>query len=128
MKEEQRLLNLDLQKEQKRQGINQNEGIKLYLFRALYSILKYYGLNHFCDILFTVFSFIQLMAFPLDTVFSSGWKNFWYNTIGSFFRYFQLVPLWRGNSQFLAVVYKLSKCQIRKAAINGVLAAFRVIT
>ena len=28
----------------------------------------------------------------------------------------------------LAVVYKLSKCQIRKAAINGVLAAFRVIT
>ena len=105
MKEEQRLLNLDLQKEQKRQGINQNEGIKLYLFRALYSILKYYGLNHFCDILFTVFSFVQLMAFPMDTVFSSGWKNFWYNTIGSFFRYFQLVPLWRGNSQFFIITY-----------------------
>ena len=105
MKEEQRLLNLDLQKEQKRQGINQNEGIKLYLFRALYSILKYYGLNHFCDILFTILSFVQLMAFPMDTVFSSGWKNFWYNTIGSFFRYFQLVPLWRGNSQFFIITY-----------------------
>ena len=105
MKEEQRLLNLDLQKEQKRQGINQNEGIQLYLFRALYSLLKYYGLNHFCDILFTVLSFVQLMAFPMDTVFSSGWKNFWYNTIGSFFRYFQLVPLWRGNSQFFIITY-----------------------
>ena len=105
MKEEQRLLNLDLQKEQKRQGINQKEGIKLYLFRALYSLLKYYGLNHFCDILFTVLSFVQLMAFPMDTVFSSGWKNFWYNTIGSFFRYFQLVPLWGGNSQFFIITY-----------------------
>ena len=105
MKEEQRLLNLDLQKEQKRQGINQNEGIKLYLFRALYSLLKSYGLNHFCDILFTVLSFVQLMAFPMDTVFSSGWKNYWYNTIGSFFRYFQLVPLWGGNSQFFIITY-----------------------
>ena len=33
-----------------------------------------------------------------------------------------------GGLIILAVVYKLSKCQIRKAAINGVLAAFRVIT
>ena len=32
------------------------------------------------------------------------------------------------KAKILAVVYKLSKCQIRKAAINGVLAAFRVIT
>jgi hypothetical protein len=76
MKGEHKLLNLDLQKEQEKQSLNQPKGIKLYFFRALYSILQYRGLNKFCDILFTIFQFIQLMAFPMDTVFSSGWKTY----------------------------------------------------
>ena len=105
MKEEQRLLDLDLQKEQEKQSLSQPEGIKLYLFRALYSLLQNHGLNHFCDILFTIFSFVQLMAFPMDTIFSSGWKTYWYGTVGSFFRYFQLISLWEGNTQFYIITY-----------------------
>ena len=108
MKEEQRLLNLDLQKDQKRQGLSQPEGIKLILFKALYSILPNYGLNQFCDILFTFFLFIQLIAFPLDKVFSSGWKNFWFNSIGNFIRYFQLIFLWEGNYQFFLIIYLIT--------------------
>ena len=108
MKGEHKLLNLDLQKEQEKQSLNQPKGIKLYFFRALYSILQYRGLNKFCDILFTIFQFIQLMAFPMDTVFSSGWKTYWYGSIGSFFRYFQLVSLWKGNTKIYLIVYILT--------------------
>ena len=105
MKEEQILLNLDLKKEQQRQGLAQPEGIKLFLFRALYSILPHYGLNRFSDILFTFFLFIQLMAFPMDKVFSSGWKNYWFNSVGNFIRYFQLIFLWEGNYPFFLIIY-----------------------
>ena len=105
MKEEEKLLNLDLQKENQKQSLNQPEGIKLYLFRTLYSLLQIKSLNHFCDILFIIFEFIQLMAFPLDTAFSSGWKNYLYETIGSFFKYFQLITLWSGNTQFYLITY-----------------------
>ena len=108
MNGEHKLLNLDLQKEQEKQSLNQPKGIKLYFFRALYSILQYRGLNKFCDILFTIFQFIQLMAFPMDTVFSSGWKTYWYGSIGSFFRYFQLVSLWKGNTKIYLIVYILT--------------------
>ena len=103
MKEEEKLLSLDLKKEQLKQSLNQPEGAKLYFFRALYSLLQNQGLNDFCDILFTICEFIQLMAFPLDRIFSSGWKTYWYSTIGNFFRYFQLVTLWEGNTQFFLI-------------------------
>ena len=105
MKEEEKLLNLNLEKEQQKQSLNQPEGLKLLLFRALYNILHNKSLNYFCQLLFTIFEFIQLMAFPLNTVFSTGWKNSWYGTIGSFFRYFQLAPLWSGNTQFYLITY-----------------------
>jgi hypothetical protein len=105
MKEEQRLLSLDLKSSEQRQGLSHPEGIKLMLFRALYSILPYYGLNQFCDILFTFILFIQFIAFPMDKVFSSGWKNHWFNTIGNFIRYFQLIFLWEGNYQFFLITY-----------------------
>jgi len=105
MKEEQRLLNLDLKKEQQRQGLTQPEGIKLIIFRALYSILPHYGLNQFLDLLFAIFLFIQLIAFPMDKVFSTGWKTYMFNTIGNFLRYFQLIFLWEGNYAFFLIIY-----------------------
>ena len=48
------------------------------------------------------------MSFPLEKVFSTGWKNYWYGTVGHFFRYFQLVYLWQGNSEFYIVTYIIS--------------------
>ena len=105
MKEEEHLLNLNLQKQNEKQSLTQPEGMKLYLFRSLYSLLQIKSLNHFCDFLFVIFEFIQLMAFPMDTVFSSGWKNYWYETIGSFFKYFHLISLWSGNTQFYLITY-----------------------
>ena len=105
MKEEEKLLNLDLQKEQQKQSLNQPEGIKLYFFRTLYLILQNEGLNQFFDILFIVLEFIQLMAFSMDTTFSEGWKLYWYETIGNFFRFFQLIYFWGGNTQFFIITY-----------------------
>ena len=108
MKEEERLLNLDIEKELQKQSLSQPEGIKLYFFRALYSLLQNKQLNQFCDMLFTFFEFIQLMAFPMDKIFSSGWKNFMFGIIGNFFRYSQLISLWLGNSQVYLISYILT--------------------
>ena len=108
MKEEENLLKLDLKKEQSKQSLNQPEGIQLYIFRALYCIFLCGGLNIFCHILFTILEFMQLMAFPMDKIFSSGWKTYWYGTIGHFFRFFQLVPLWEGNTQFYLITYLIT--------------------
>ena len=108
MKEEEKLLGLNLEKEQQKQYLNHPEGFKLYLFRALYTLLHSRSLNFFCQILFSIIEFIQLMAFPMDTVFSSGWKNYWYGTIGNFFRFSQLTPLWSGNTQIYLITYILT--------------------
>ena len=108
MKEEEKLLNLDIQKELQKQSLSQPEGIKLYFFRALYSLLQNKQLNQFCDMLFTFFEFTQLMAFPMDKIFSSGWKNFMFGVIGNFFRYTQLISLWLGNSQVYLISYILT--------------------
>ena len=45
--------------------------------------------NNFLDYLLIISQFIQLMAFPMDSIFSSGWKTSWYEAIGHFFHYFQ---------------------------------------
>ena len=105
MKEEEKLLNLDIQKDQQKQTLSNPHGIKLYFFNALYTILQNDGFNQFCNILLIIFQFIQLMAFPMDTIFSSGWKNYWYSTIGPFFRYSQLITLWKSNFQFYLITY-----------------------
>ena len=105
MKEEDKLLNLDLRKEQDKKNLNYLEGIKLYFFRVLYNILQNDSLNNFCKILFIIVQFIQLMAFPLDKIFSSGWKMHWYETIGNFIRFFQFIYLWKGNTQFFLITY-----------------------
>ena len=105
IKEEDKLMKLDLQKENKKIEANQINGIKLYFFKMIYVLLQNQTDNYFRDVIFIIAQFIQLMSFPLDTAFSSGWKNFWYGTIGHFFRYFQLIYLWYGNSQFYLISY-----------------------
>ena len=101
-------MKLDLQKENKKIEANQINGIKLSFFKMIYVLLQNQIDNYFRDVIFIISQFIQLISFPLDTAFSSGWKNFWYGTIGHFFRYFQLIYLWDGNSQFYIISYILT--------------------
>ena len=104
-KEEAKLMKLDLQKENKKIEKNEIQGFKLYFFRLIYVLLQNQKDNYFRDIMFIIIQFIQLMAFPMDRIFSNGWKNYWYGTAGHFFRYFQLIYLWEENSQFYIISY-----------------------
>ena len=90
MKEEEKLLKINLTNEQEKENVNKITGYRLYFFRALFSIEKYQGKNAFCDILFTIIEFVQLIAFPMDKIFSKGWGSFWFGAVGNFFRFFQL--------------------------------------
>ena len=92
-KEEEKLMNLDLQKENKKIEKNEVLGIKLYFFRLIYVLLQNQKDSYFRDIMFIIIQFIQLIAFPMDRVFSKGWKNYWYGVVGHFLRYFQLLYL-----------------------------------
>ena len=112
MKEEEKLMKLDLQKENKKIEANQINGIKLYFFKMIYVLLQNQTDNYFRDVLFIISQFIQMMSFPLDTAFSSGWKNFLYGTVGHFFRYFQLIYLWYGNSQFYIISFIIAAIYI----------------
>ena len=98
-------MSLDLKKENKKIEKNEVLGLKLYFFRLIYVLLQNQQDNIFRDLLFIVIQFIQLIAFPLDKVFSSGWKNYWYGTVGNFVQYFQLIYLWQGNGQFYIISY-----------------------
>ena len=104
-KEEAKLMKLDLQKENKKIEKNEIQGFKLYFFRLIYVLLQNQKDNYFRDIMFIIIQFIQLMTFPMDRIFSNGWKNYWYGTAGHFFRYFQLIYLWEENSQFYIISY-----------------------
>ena len=98
-------MSLDLKKENKKIEKNEILGLKLYFFRLIYVLLQNQQDNILRDLMFIVIQFIQLIAFPLDRVFSSGWKNFWFGTVGNFLRYFQLLYLWQGNGQFYIISY-----------------------
>ena len=112
LKEEEKLMKLDLQKENKKIEANQINGMKLFFFRMIYVLLQNQIDNYFRDVLFIIAQFVQLISFPLDLAFSSGWKTFWYGTIGSFVRYFQLIYLWKGNSQFYIISYVITAIYI----------------
>ena len=105
MKEEEKLLKINLSNEQEKENVNKIAGYRLYFFRALFSIEKYQGKNKFCDILFTIIEFVQLIAFPMDTIFMKGWGSFWFGTVGNFFRFFQFYFLWKGNTAFYIISY-----------------------
>ena len=105
IKEEAKLMSLDLKKENKKIEKNEILGLKLYFFRLIYVLLQNQQDNILRDLMFIVIQFIQLIAFPLDRVFSSGWKTYWYGTVGNFLRYFQLLYLWQGNGQLYIASY-----------------------
>ena len=105
MKEEDKLMKLDLKRENQRLETIQLSGIKSFFFRFICILLKESTDNYFCDILFLILQFMQLMAFSMDTVFSEGWNGYWYGTVGHLFRYLQFVFLFENNSQFFIIFY-----------------------
>ena len=89
MAEFEKLINIDLHLQHLIEDITTvKKDFKSYLFKALYLIQQYYGLNKFIDIIFTIIEFIQLMAFPLDKVFNKTWGDTWVKTVGNFFDFF----------------------------------------
>ena len=108
MKEEEKLMKLDLQKENKKIEMNQINGIKLSFFKMIYVLLQNQDDNIFRDVIFIIAQFIQLIAFPLGSAFDESWKTFWYGTFGNFFKYFQIIHLFereKSNSTFYIIAY-----------------------
>ena len=95
------LIYINLQTQLDKEETTIKKCFKLHLFETLYSIQQYYGLHKFIDIIFIIIEFIQLMAFPMDKVFNKSWGDTWVNTIGNFFRYFQLAYIWNETSFFI---------------------------
>ena len=108
-KEEAKLMKLDLQKENKKIEKNEVLGIKLYFFRLIYVLLQNQTDSFLRDLMFIIIEFIQLIAFPMDKIFATSWKNYWFGTVGHFLRYFQLLYLWEENGQFYIISY-ISVC------------------
>ena len=105
MKEEEKLLKLNLKREHKKSNSSKAEGLQLNFFKTVYLLLENEANNDFRDIFFLILQFLQLMAFTMNQVFSSGWKTHWFGVVGHFFEFCQMVPLWSGNSQFYIISY-----------------------
>ena len=108
MKEEEKLMKLDLQKENKKIEMTQINGIKLSFFKMIYVLLQNQDDNIFRDVIFIIAQFVQLIAFPLGSAFDNSWKTFWYGTFGNFFKYFQIIHLFErenNNSTFYIIAY-----------------------
>ena len=103
MAEFEKLIYIDLKVQNQKEYLSIVNGFKLYLFEALYAIQQFYGLHNFFDTLFIIFEFIQMMAFPMNKIFDESWGNTWVNTIGNFFRFFQLVDFFQDNFYFIIV-------------------------
>ena len=104
-KEEAKLMKLDLQKENKKIEKKEVLGLKLYFFRLIYVLLQNQKDNYLRDLMFIIIQFIQLIAFPMDKIFTKGWKNYWYGSVGNFLRFFQLIYLWEDNGQFYIISF-----------------------
>ena len=101
MDHEEELIKINLEINHNKDDFKELKGFKAYLFEALYLIEQNHGLYKFWDILFTIIEFIQLMAFSMDKTFDESWGNHWVKTIGNFFRFFQLIFLWKKTSFFI---------------------------
>ena len=111
MKEEEKLMKLDLTKENKKLEMNQINGVKLSFFKMIYVLLQNQDDNIFRDIIFIIAQFVQLIAFPLGSAFDDSWKTFWYGTFGNFFKYFQIIHFFErtnNNSAFYIIAYILT--------------------
>ena len=78
MKEEIKLMNLNLEKENQKLENIQINGIKYYFFNLVHYLLRKKKDNIFLDFLLITGQFIQLMSFPLSSFFSSWRKNLWF--------------------------------------------------
>ena len=107
MAEFEKLIYIDLKVQNQKEYLSIVNGFKLYLFEALYAIQQFYGLHNFFDTLFIIFEFIQMMAFPMNKIFDESWGNTWVNTIGNFFRFFQLVDFFQDNFYFIIAMKKM---------------------
>ena len=108
MKEEKILMKLELQNENQRLETVSISGIKLLFFKFIYFLLQKDMENKFLDYLLIIGQFIQLMAFPLDAIFSSGWKTLWFGTVGNFFHYIQLLFIFIEHGDFFIISYIIS--------------------
>jgi hypothetical protein len=105
MKEEKKIMKLQLENENQKLETMQISGLKLYFFNCAYFLLQTQMENNFLDYLLIISQFIQLMAFPLDSIFSSGWKTSWYEGIGHFFHYFQSSLIFIDYSHFYIISF-----------------------
>ena len=108
MKEEKILMKLELQNENQRAETVSISGIKLYFFKFIYFLLQKDMENNFLDYILIIGQFIQLMAFLLDSIFSSGWKTLWFGTVGNFFHYIQLIFIFIEHGDFFIISYIIS--------------------
>ena len=108
MKEEEKLMKLDLKKENKNINMNQINVIKLSFFKMIYVLLQNQDDNIFRDVIFIIAQFVQLIAFPLGKTFDDSWKTYWYGTVGHFFQYLQIIHIFerdKSNSSFYIIAY-----------------------
>ena len=105
MAEFEKLINIDLKLQNNKEEIAITKDFKSYLFESLYTIQEYYGIYKFIDIIFVIIEFIQLMAFPMDTVFNKTWGDNWVKTIGNFFRFFSINLFMESNHFFYYNIY-----------------------
>ena len=105
MKEEKKLMLLNLEDEKQKLKTIQVSGIKLYFFNFVYYLLQNHIENPFIDYFLIIYQFIQLMAFPIDTFFSSGWETYWFKIVGYFYHYFQSFFIFNDFNHFYVILF-----------------------
>ena len=105
MKEENKLMKLELEKENQKLETIKIAGLKHNFFNLIHYLLKNQRDNYFLDYLLIIGQFIQLMAFPINDIFSSNWKILWLGTIGHFFRYFQYIFIFIDYNHFYIICF-----------------------
>ena len=105
MKEEKKLMNLNLENENQKLETIQITGLKRCFYNLVHYLLEKQDDNIFLDYLLIVGQFIQLMSFPLDYIFASGWKNIWFETVTHFFHYFQTIFIFTDYSHFYIISF-----------------------
>ena len=103
MKEENKLMKLELENENQKMETIKITGLKYNFFNLIHYLLKNQRENYFLDYLLIIGQFIQLMAFPINNIFSSNWKILWLGTIGHFFRYFQYIFIFIDYNYFYII-------------------------
>lgn len=89
---------LKISKNQKKLKIEEFFGnIKKNFFNLIYILLKSESNLFIIETLIIVLEFIQLLGFPLDEIFEKDWKHSSFSNISFFFKYFQLLYIWKGN-------------------------------